>query len=228
MVTRGTRVPSWKTGKSCLAIENIIIWTVMKKKCRPTIRNTNWASWTRASRLMHTAEAWMTTTGSSWAKACPSLPEAYVALKVLLKHVAIMIRKKKHNPHWMSIERFDIEPSNSEGSARNLTSLSWPMMPPPSSMMIRTYCVSVTPTGPAEVCRTPVWNSSHWARKKPNWKSVVPSRPEMLPPGARTACAWEQWMIEARQSQPWSKSCPRGVEEPVRRACFPSIASSVW
>lgn len=29
-------------------------------------------------------------------------------------------------------------------------------------------------------------------------------------------------------SQPWSKSWPRGLLLPVRRACLPSMASRVW
>ncbi len=31
-----------------------------------------------------------------------------------------------------------------------------------------------------------------------------------------------------RLSQPWSNSSPSGLCEPVRRACLPSMASSVW
>lgn len=30
------------------------------------------------------------------------------------------------------------------------------------------------------------------------------------------------------ESQPWSNNSPRGEEEPVLRACFPSIASKLW
>ena len=30
------------------------------------------------------------------------------------------------------------------------------------------------------------------------------------------------------ESHPWSNNSPIGEEEFVRRACFPSIASSVW
>ena len=30
------------------------------------------------------------------------------------------------------------------------------------------------------------------------------------------------------ESQPWSKSSPRGFDVPVLLACFPSIASKLW
>lgn len=30
------------------------------------------------------------------------------------------------------------------------------------------------------------------------------------------------------ESQPWSNNSPRGEDEPVLRACFPSIASKLW
>ena len=78
-----------------------------------------------------------------------------------------------------------------------------------------------------------MWYSSHVFMKKAQQRTAQMAYGKRSQPGspAATAMAMEKAAVPTSAvfaaSQPWSKSSPRGDDAPRRRACLPSILSSV-
>ena len=87
-------------------------------------------------------------------------------------------------------------------------------------------CASVTPMTPKRI--RPVDASSQLDRKKGTMAKNSANSDSTVPPPPMVLLRNSPWNTAHTASHPWSNSCPRGDDEPVRRACFPSMASSVW
>lgn len=97
----------------------------------------------------------------------------------------------------------------------------------PKNRLMTMYCASVTPRPPTLVRKTWMCFSSHCARKKA--PCIVYSKMMVAQPGPSSSAlaTLNDMTTVTSASHPWSNSWPSGLDEPVRRACLPSMESIV-
>mmetsp|Transcript_41907 Transcript_41907/g.94682 ORF Transcript_41907/g.94682 Transcript_41907/m.94682 type:complete len:266 (+) Transcript_41907:374-1171(+) len=104
--------------------------------------------------------------------------------------------------------------------------------PPPHTATLRAAAMRSPSLGPFTTGRImePVWYSSHVLVKKGTvgTRSTAASKAGSCVPQQQVTAKLVPLKKALRASQPWSKTWPRGDDDPVRRACFPSMLSKVW
>mmetsp|Transcript_89818 Transcript_89818/g.187744 ORF Transcript_89818/g.187744 Transcript_89818/m.187744 type:complete len:279 (+) Transcript_89818:107-943(+) len=232
--TYGSNVANWKIGSSIFAIENKMTCAEKKQKRMPVIKESVRGNMVKALSSHTKARVALRTVmgmscSSAW-NAFRTPPSEKALLRVATKQTKANTEKQQSQPTVTMCPTGKLCPTTGIATSfvANAFTLSGPRMAATKAQQIHTICSSVTPKGPHAVGNQWACLSCHCVMKKPVQMVASDTCDQRFGPGSSTIMATLCWPRQVMQSQPWSKSCPRGDEELVRRACFPSKASKVW